>query len=122
MNTVISTAGLAAIPPRSADAEAAGLTRASAAFGLSAAITVLFNTLLAWVKDAYDPLNTAMAHLTGHHWITHGLTDILVFVVLGVIFMNTGTADAVRPQRLVVRLAAAVVIAGAGLAAWFVVT
>ena len=29
------------------------LGRASAAFGMAAAITALFNTALAWAKDAY---------------------------------------------------------------------
>jgi hypothetical protein len=94
----------------------------SAAFGLAAAITILFNTLLAWVKDAYDPLNTAMAHLTGHHWITHGLVDIAVFVVLGFVFMSTGIARRIDPSRLVIELVGASVVAGLGLAAWFVLT
>lgn len=96
------------------------LDRASAAFGLSAAISVLFNTILAWVKDAYDPLNTFMAHLSGHHWTTHGIVDVVLFLVLGIFFMNTGTADRISPDRLVVTVAGAVVLAGLGLAAWFV--
>jgi hypothetical protein len=102
--------------------EAAGFSEASAAFGLSAAITILFNTLLAWVKDAYDPLNTAMAHLTGHHWTTHGLVDLAVFVVLGIVFLRTGTARRIDPNRLVLGLIGSVVIGGLGLAAWFVLT
>ena len=55
----------------------------ASAYGLAAAITVLFNVVLAFVKEAYAPLNTFMAQLTGHHWITHGLADILVFLLLG---------------------------------------
>jgi hypothetical protein len=100
--------------------EAAGFSEASAAFGLSAAITILFNTLLAWVKDAYDPLNTAMAHLTGHHWTTHGIVDLAVFVVLGIVFLRTGIATRIDPNRLVLGLIGAVLVAGLGLAAWFV--
>jgi hypothetical protein len=100
--------------------ETAGFSEVSAAFGLSAAITILFNTLLACVKDAYAPLNTAMAHLTGHHWITHGLVDLAVFAVLGLVFLSTGIARRIDPNRLVLALVGAVVIAGLGLAAWFV--
>ena len=48
----------------------------AAAFGMAAIVTILFNTLLAWIKDAFDPLNDVMALLTGHHWITHGLFDV----------------------------------------------
>ena len=102
--------------------EAESFSEASAAFGLSAAITILFNTLLAWVKDAYDPLNTAMAHLTGHHWITHGLADLVVFAVLGGVFLSSGVARRIDPNRLVLGLVGAVVIAGLGLAGWFVLT
>ncbi len=95
------------------------LERSSAAFGLAAAIAILFNTLLAWIKDAYDPLNSAMASLTGHHWITHGLADVVLFVVLGAVFMITGAAERMSPHRLVSLLVGAVVIAGLGLAGWF---
>src|SRR3954470_23490122 len=57
-------------------------------YGLAAAITFVFNTLLALVKDAWDPLNTFMAQLTGHHWITHGLADVAVFLVLGYVLTS----------------------------------
>lgn len=96
------------------------LDRTSAALGLAAAIAVLFNTALAWVKDAYDPLNKFMASLTGHHWTTHGLADIAVFALLGVIFAKTGVAQRIRPAALVTIVIASVVVAGLGLAAWFV--
>lgn len=95
------------------------LDRASAAFGLAAALTVLFNTLLAWVKDAYEPLNTFMQHLLGHHWTTHGVADVVLFFALGIIFMNSGAAEKMNPDKLVVVLIGAVVLAGTGLAAWF---
>jgi hypothetical protein len=96
------------------------LDRVSAAFALSAAVTVVFNTLLAWVKDAYEPLNTFMAHLSGHHWTTHGIADVLLFVALGFVFLNSGVASRMNPSRLVATLVGAVIVAGLGLAAWFV--
>ncbi|MDR3497428.1 MAG: hypothetical protein P4L82_22780 [Ancalomicrobiaceae bacterium] len=103
------------------EANAAGRSQvdgATAAFGLAAAITILFNTLLAWVKDAYDPLNTFMASLTGHHWRTHGIADVIVFLVLGFVFLSQGVKlDGVR---LAVYLAGSCIIAGGGLALWFV--
>jgi hypothetical protein len=94
----------------------------SSALALAAAITVLFNTGLAWFKDAYAPLNTFMAHLTGHHWITHGLADVLLFVVLGLIFANSGTADKIEAGKLTLTLIISVVVAGLGLAGWFFLT
>ncbi len=95
----------------------ATLDNASTAFGISAAVAILFNTVLAWVKDSYDPLNSFMAHLTGHHWITHGLADILVFLIIGAFLMNRGLR--VPGSTVVTAVTGAVVVGGAGLAAWF---
>jgi hypothetical protein len=95
------------------------LGRASAAFALGAAIACIFNTALAWAKDAYAPLNDFMASLTGHHWITHGLADCVVFVGLGVMFMKSSAANKIDPNRLVSILTGAVVAASLGLFAWY---
>jgi len=96
------------------------MNKATSAFALSAAIACLFNTALAWAKDAYAPLNKFMAGLTGHHWITHGLADLIVFVGLGLIFMKMKTADKIKPARLVSILVWSVAAASLGLFAWFV--
>ena len=74
-------------------------------FALSAAITILFNTALAWAKDAYPPLNTFMKSLTGHHWTTHGLADLFLFIGLGLIFSKSGIAEKINPARLAPMLA-----------------
>ncbi|WP_448188582.1 hypothetical protein [Azospirillum sp. sgz301742] len=95
----------------------ATLDTASTAFGLSAATVIIFNTLLAWVKDSYEPLNSFMAALTGHHWITHGLVDVLLFFGLGAFFMARHVK--VRADALMVAVVAAAVLGGAGLAGWF---
>lgn len=90
----------------------------AAAFGLSAVVVIILNTVLAWIKDAYDPLNTFMAHLTGHHWITHGLVDVILFFLLGWLFMARHTVTALT-NSLIVSVAIATIIGGFGLAAWF---
>ena len=90
----------------------------AAAFGLAAAITIVFNTLLAWAKDAYEPLNSYMASLTGHHWRTHGVVDVVVFVALGYYFLSRKIR--IDGVRLAALLAVAAVVAGGGLALWFV--
>jgi hypothetical protein len=92
--------------------------RASTAFALSAAIACLFNTVLAWAKDAYSPLNKFMASLTGHHWITHGLADCIVFVGLGLLFMHTSVVN-IKPEKLVSIMIWSVAAASLGLFAWF---
>ena len=90
-------------------------------FGTAVAVTFLFNTILAWVKDAWPPLNSFMAHLTGHHWITHGLVDVAVFLVLGFIFTSMRHGRAGGGMRLAIMLVGAALLAGGGLGLWFLV-
>jgi hypothetical protein len=99
--------------------ETTKLGPASAAFVLAAAITVVFNTALTWAKDAYGPLNSFMKSVSGHHWTTHGLADVILFIGLGLIFLKTGAAEKINPNRLVSILVWAVVAASLGLLAWF---
>ena len=101
--------------------DAAKLGRTSAAFGMAAAITALFNTALAWMKDAYHPLTKFMNAIAGHNWTTQGLADVILFVGLGLIFSGTHATEEVPANRLISFLAVAVVIAGVGLFAWYAV-
>jgi hypothetical protein len=96
------------------------LAPATSGFVLSAAITVVFNTALAWVKDAYPPLSDFMGRIGGHHWTTHGVADLLVFAGLGFVFTKTRAAEKIAPNRLTTVLIGAVAIAGLGLALWYV--
>lgn len=99
---------------------AASKEATAAAFGLSAAITVVFNVVLAFIKDSYPPLNSFMAQLTGHHWRTHGLADVILFAVLGWLFMSRGIPARGLTIGSAVTVAAATVIACAALGLWFV--
>ena len=58
---------------------------ATSSFALAAAVAIVFNTLLAWAKDAWEPLNDFLKSIAGHHWTTHGLADLVVFVGLGLV-------------------------------------
>ena len=95
------------------------LTGTTSAFVLAAAITVLFNTVLACAKDAYAPLKAFLKSLTGNDWTTHGLLDLVLFAGLGFIFMSLRMAEKIGAGRLIAVLIGAVVIAGLGLALWF---
>jgi hypothetical protein len=97
------------------------LGRASAGFAVAAAITILFSTALAWTKDAYKPLNSLMNSIAWHNWITHGLIDVILFFVLGLVFSKTKWVERIAPSRLITFLVAAVVLAGAGLFVWYAV-
>jgi hypothetical protein len=95
------------------------LGHTSAAFALAASITVIFSTALASVKDAYKPLNNLMNALAWHNWITHGLTDVILFFALGLIFSKTNWVARIAPNRLITFLVVAVVAGGIGLFVWY---
>ena len=98
---------------------AEGLGKNNAAFGLSAAVVALFNTVLACVKDAYHPLNSFMNSVAGHNWTTQALADIVLFALLGMLFSGTGISAKLAPRVLISLLMAAVILAGTGLFAWY---
>jgi hypothetical protein len=92
---------------------------ATSGFALAAAITVLFSTLLACVKDANAPLKHFMTSLAGHDWTAQGLADLALFVGLGFVFTVTRVGDKLAPARLTIVLVGAVAAASLGLALWF---
>jgi hypothetical protein len=65
------------------------LDKTTAGFGMAAVIAIIFNTLLVWCKESYPGLLSWMKWVTPHHWISHGLMTIIVFLLLGVIFSRT---------------------------------
>ena len=117
-STIHQRAGVAAASTDLTGVQIGLLDHAAAAFGISAAVAIVFNTVLAWIKDAYDPLNSFMAALTGHHWITHGLADIAVFAIVGAVLMRRDVS--MDGTKLACLVAGAVIVGGGGLALWFV--
>jgi hypothetical protein len=99
--------------------ESPKLKAATSGFVLAAAIAALFNTALAWARDAYAPLNGIMKSLTGNPWIAHCLADVVLFAGLGFLFTKTRAAEKIDPNRLTGALIGAVAIAALGLALWF---
>jgi hypothetical protein len=97
---------------------ATGLSHTASAYGTGAAVAVLFNTLLAWIKDSSDALNTAMAHTLGHHWTTHGVAVVLVFLVVGFL-LSLRQGDVFTGYWTIYALVVSVVAAGLGLLGWF---
>jgi hypothetical protein len=103
------------------NAESARVGRTSGGFALAAAITILFSTALACVKDAYKPLSIFMNSVAWHNWIMHGFVDVILFLALGMTFSKSGVADRIAPHRLISFLVAAVIVAGVGLFVWYAI-
>ena len=61
----------------------ATLDKFTVGFGISAAITIIFSTVLMILKEEFSAVHTLMVTLSGHHWTSHGLIDVILFIVLG---------------------------------------
>jgi len=82
-------------------------------FGLSFAITSLISALLVIIKETNeDTVLKMMANLTGHHWITHGLFDIILFVVLGwaLTLPNKGRGLKISTDAMIVGIITSVLV------------
>jgi hypothetical protein len=88
-------------------------------FALAVAVTAVFNTVLACVRDSYAGLNDFMKSLIGNAWTTHGLADLILFLGLGFILMKTGWGARMDPERVIGVLVGAVAIGGIGLVVWY---
>ena len=55
-------------------------------YGISYSITAIFSALLVVLKESNEAVHGLMVALTGHHWVTHGVLNLILFVVLGMIF------------------------------------
>jgi hypothetical protein len=101
------------------EVDVSGFGRARTAFALSAVIAIVLNTALACAKDAYNPLKMFMASLSDSDWTTQGLADVILFVCLGLILLKTGWPGRMHAPRVISLLVGAVIVAGGGLFAWY---
>lgn len=106
-------------PAATPAAKTTDISAVTAGYGVAAAVTVLFNTVFAWIKDANPGLEHAMKSLLGHHWTTHGVVDVAVFLILGFVLSHNSLTRRVDGARLTQLLIGSSVLGGVGLAAWF---
>lgn len=59
-----------------------------AGFGLSYAVVALFSAILVVLKELIPAIKDLLVAFTGHHWGTHGILVIILFLVLGFVFAN----------------------------------
>ena len=82
------------------------------AFGLSFCVTSILSALLVILKESYkSPILDAMKSLTGHHWVTHGVLDIIVFLIIGWVLskQNQGQGVDISTNNLLVFIVVAIV-------------
>lgn len=89
-------------------------------FGLALAVTSVLSGLLVILKELNEATLLAwMAALTGHHWITHGLVDLLLFLLLGLGLVRFSGWWQARPNVLLGLLLGGVLLGCALVAGFF---
>ena len=91
-------------------------------FGLSFAITSLISALLVILKETNEETVLAwMKAASGHHWVTHGIIDIIVFVALGwaLSMPNGGQGLKISVNALIVNIVASTLISSLLIAGFF---
>ena len=88
-------------------------------FGVSGAFAIVFNTILTLVKESYPAVNAAMKAALGHHWTTHGVLVVIVFLIFGWIFSRANFARTIRGTTLSTIIVCSTILSGLGLIGWF---
>lgn len=94
------------------------------AFGLSFAITSLFSVVVLILKETNEKTVMAwMKAVTPHHWITHTLLDLIIFVVLGVVLAksNDGQGINISSDKLNSFIVGAFIISGILIAGFYLI-
>ncbi len=90
-------------------------------FGLSFAITSVLSAILVVLKEENKALHDWMVALTGHHWITHGVLALAVFVVLGYLLSRNKVAEKWGAPKLTNVIVSAVIISVIIIAGYFLI-
>jgi hypothetical protein len=91
-------------------------------FGLSYAITSVISALLVILKETNEETVLAwMKTATPHHWITHGIINIILFVALGLVLSmpNSGQGLKISVNALIGNIVASTLISGLLIAGFF---
>jgi len=102
-------------PPGDAGADDA-VKGPAAAFGLAAAVALLFNAALVWAEAIDKDLADYLTSLSGDLWRSHSFAVVVVFVAVGYVFLSR--RQRVDGARLALALAAASLIGALAVAPW----
>jgi len=93
--------------------ENTGIGKFAKSFGISFAITSILSALLVVLKESNEETVLAwMASITGHHWVTHGIFDLIVFAGLGWALskLDSGQGLNISANALVIVIVSAIVV------------
>jgi hypothetical protein len=93
-------------------AENLRLDKLSVGLGVSFFVAGLFNALLIIAKESYAPLKDWMKSLSGHHWTTHGIFVIVLFIILGFVLSKTTLDEKIDAAKTSLFIIAGTVFGG----------
>ena len=91
----------------------------TAGFGLSLIVTTLLSAVILVVKEKSDAVMSAMKAALGHHWTTHGVIIIVVFLALGFIFSGMKLETKFDSRQMLKYITWAVIISVVIIAGFF---
>ena len=97
------------------------LNKSTIAFGLSYGITSLLNAFLVIIKENNNMVLSWMKMATGHHWITHSIIIMVIFLFLGWLFgrINQGVGMIISANFLIFWVVACTVVSGLIIACYY---
>jgi len=104
--------------------ETNGIGKYTISFGMSLAITSIVSALLVVVKEMSEHTVLAlMKQITFHHWFTHSLFILILFVVIGWILAKSNGGQGVKMpvNRFISTLVGAVVLSGLIIAGFYLI-
>ncbi len=92
-------------------------------FGLSLAVTSVFSALLVVVKELNEGLLSWMKGVTPHHWITHGVINLLLFIVIGfaLAMLNGGKGVNISERGATFAIVGGVIAGGLVIAGFYLI-
>jgi|SRR5438094_3789594 len=81
-------------------------------FGVAYTITSVLSALLVVLKERSGAIHDGLAAITGHHWVTHGLLNLIVFLVLGLVLSRIGNGMRTTASVLIMSIVGATVLSG----------
>ncbi len=91
-----------------------GVSKFTVSFGLSLALVSVINGLLVIAKEMIPSVMTTMKRLTGHHWVSHSVISVSLFLLLGwgLAQVNGGQGIKLSGKKLVATLVSGVALGG----------
>lgn len=81
--------------------ETNSLSKSTVGFGLAFAIVSIFNGLLVIFKETNPSIMALMASLTGNHWVTQGVFNIILFLIFGFIFTKLNLQKRLSAKNMI---------------------